>query len=245
MTRKPILFDGIGKVIVVVGAGAGIGKAITALCLDAGASVMAADLNPIEERQSLRAVACDISTEGSAVNLAQQTLDAFGKVNAVVNCVGIAGTGPITKATLKEWNHVMAVNLTSSLLLAQSFHAALKRTQGSFILFSSTAGRNGGTTGSGAVYAASKAGVINLARYLAKEWATEQIRVNTIAPGAVRTGPTESLSPERKNEYLANMLTHRLIEVEEIAAGAAFLLSDHARSITGTILNISGGLFLD
>jgi 3-oxoacyl-[acyl-carrier protein] reductase len=243
--NAPTLFDGRGKAILVAGGAAGIGKAIVEMALLSGANVVGTDLIAVPEAESLTWVTCDISEEPAAARVVSRGIEKFGRLDAVVNCVGVAAGGPIIGTNTNDWERIMRINVTSSVHLAKASHEWLRKARGSFVLFSSTSGRNGGTTGSGPVYAASKGAVINLSRYLAKEWAEDGIRVNTIAPGPVRTGPTEMVSEDRKRGYLASMLTHRFIEPDEVAAGTLFLLSDHALSMTGTILNISGGLYLD
>jgi 3-oxoacyl-[acyl-carrier protein] reductase len=105
--------------------------------------------------------------------------------------------------------------------------------------------RNGGSALSGAPYAVAKAGVSNLARYLAREWATDGLRVNCLAPGPVDTPMLDRLNPEQHAALQAAIPLGRYTSGREVAAAIAFLCSDHAASTTGATTNISGGLVLD
>jgi NAD(P)-dependent dehydrogenase (short-subunit alcohol dehydrogenase family) len=237
--------DGRTKTFVIFGAAGGIGGAIAKAMAQTGSQVVGADLQPVDEQKDLIFSHCDAaSPEGAALSIAD-TLQRFGHIDGVIHSIGVAAAGPLATLSFGEWNHVMAVNLSSAFLVAQASYAGLKDSGGSLLFIASSSGRNGGTTATGPAYAASKGGMINLVRYLAKEWAPDYIRVNAIAPGPVMTPMMAAAGAESQKLYARSMLTGRLTEPAEIAAMACFLTSDAARSITGAIINQSGGLVLD
>lgn len=233
-----------GKVALVFGAAGGIGSAIVQQYRRSGGLVMGADLASPRGISDDDLSVCDAADEAAVSETIARTLSRYGRLDAVVHCVGVACGGPLADMDLADWSRVMDINLTSAFLVAKHAHAALKATKGSLVFIGSSSGRNGGTTPSGPAYAASKAGMLNLARYLAREWAPE-IRVNCVAPGPVMTPMMEAAGRERQTAYAAAMLTGRLAGADEIAACVAFLVSEHGRSMTGAVLNPSGGLFLD
>jgi NAD(P)-dependent dehydrogenase (short-subunit alcohol dehydrogenase family) len=113
------------------------------------------------------------------------------------------------------------------------------------VLMSSSNAVNGGSAVSGAAYAVAKAGLLNLSRYLAKEWAPDLIRVNCIAPGPVATPMLDRLDAAAHAALIAAIPLKRYAEAAEIAAVTGFLCSAHAASMTGAVINVSGGLVLD
>lgn len=146
---------------------------------------------------------------------------------------------------MSDWDRVIRTNLTSAFLIARAGLSALRDSRGSLLLISSSSARDGGSTESGPAYAASKAGMNNLVRYLAREWAPHGIRVNAIAPGPVDTPMMRAAGAARRDAYAMASLTGQIADPAEIGAMAGFLLSQHARSITGAIINQSGGRVLD
>ncbi|MEZ6022142.1 MAG: SDR family oxidoreductase [Hyphomonadaceae bacterium] len=238
------LLDASGRVLLLSGAAGGIGSALAERYLAAGGKVAALDRAPPPQRDGVLSIACDV-TDAAAVNAAvAQTLKQFGRIDALVHAAGVVGAGPLADTPSDDWQSVLDANLTSAFLLTRAAHAALKDANGAVVFLGSTNGLNGGSALSGAAYASAKAGLANLARYLAKEWAPH-VRAATLAAGPVETPMLARLDAATLRALQAQMLTRRLIEADEAAACIAFLLSDHARSITGATLNLSGGLVLD
>jgi len=235
---RPLL-DAAGRVLLVTGASGGIGTAVAAIYREAGGRVAGLDLHPSDGVR-----ACDVTDEASVAAAIAAVLDRHGRIDDVVHAAGIVGAGRLADLRLEDWHRVLDANLTSAFLLARACAAPLAASRGRMILLSSTNGRNGGSHLSGAAYAVAKAGLVNLARYLAKEWAEAGVRVNCIAPGPVDTPMLARLDPAQRQALADGMLTGRLPTADDIAASVAFLLGDHGAAYAGTTLNPSGGFFL-
>ncbi|MCA8888510.1 MAG: SDR family oxidoreductase, partial [Parvularculaceae bacterium] len=158
---------------------------------------------------------------------------------------GAVGKGPLHEMSLDAWRATMEVNLTSSFLIAREAYTDLKSSRGCLIFLSSTNGRNGGSHLSGPAYASAKAAVINLTRYLAKEWGPAGVRVNCVAPGPVKTPMLDRLSEAEIDALRALSPLRHITTAEEVASGIAYLCSPDAGGVTGEVLNLSGGLVLD
>ena len=238
----PALLQAAGQVVLVAGAAGGIGRATAQIFSLAGAKVVAFDRV---------AASGDLLITGDAtleqdVNLAvQRSVEHFGRLDYIVNTVGVTGAGSLAEMSTQEWQRILGINLTSAFLLTRAAfpHLALKR--GAVVLMGSTNGRNGGSAVSGAAYAVAKAGIRNLTRYLAKEWAPSGVRVNCVEPGPVATPMLDRLDAQAHQALLAAIPLQRYASAEEVAGAIAFLCSAHAASMTGTSLNISGGMLLD
>jgi 3-oxoacyl-[acyl-carrier protein] reductase len=244
------LLDGAGRVAFVAGAAGGIGAACVAAFHDAGAQVAAmsrnaARLEAITHDATSLAIAGDCGREDDVRQAVATTMARFGRIDYLVNAAGVVGVGDLKDTSLADWQHVMDANLTTCFLLCREAHAALKASQGAVVLMSSTNGISGGSRLSGAAYGAAKAGIINLTRYLAKEWAPDGIRVNCVAPGPVETPMLDRLSDRDHAEIKRQIPLGVYASAGQVAAQTLFLCSNHAATMTGTVANISGGLVLD
>ena len=237
------LLDATGKHAFIAGAAGGIGRATADIFRAAGAVVSGGDLAAAEELGT--AAIMDATEEKAVAKALAGAAEASGPIDYLINAVGLTGDGPVAEMSTPDWQRVMAANLTSSFLIAREGYTHLRRPGGVLVLLSSTNGRNGGTLFSGAAYGAAKAGILNLARALAKEWAGEGLRVNCVAPGPVATPMLDRLSAGAHAKLKAAVPLGRYAEAGEIAAAIAYLCSDHAKSMTGSVINISGGLVLD
>lgn len=247
------------KVILVTGAASGIGRA-TALRLAAeGAQVVALD----RDADGLAGTSAEIRAEGwhvlpimadvaqreQVAHAVDQALHTCGHLDGVFNGVGISGRrwgdGPTHLCTEDAWDHVLAVNLTSMFLVCKYAIPALIESHGAIVNLSSVLGIVGGDEDFAThAYAASKAGIIGLSRAMAAYYAPQGMRVNVIAPGLITTPMSQRAQADP--HIIARLpqlqpLTSAMGAPEDIAAAAAYLISDDARFVTGTVLVVDGG----
>jgi NAD(P)-dependent dehydrogenase (short-subunit alcohol dehydrogenase family) len=247
------------KVAIVTGAASGIGRA-TALrfaaegarvaALDHSAAGLAATVAQLQASggQAL-ALAADV-TQAEAVRAAvEQALTAWGRLDAVFNGVGASGRrygdGPAGECTLEGWQWTLAVNLTSVFLVCKHTLPALLEARGAIVNLSSVLGLVGGDEDFAThAYAASKGGIVALSRAMAAYYAPRGVRVNVIAPGLIATPMSQRAQSDPR--ILARLpqlqpLTGAMGMPEDVAAAAAYLASDDARFVTGTVLTVDGG----
>lgn len=242
-----------GRIAIVTGAGQGIGRAIALRLAQAGASLVIGDLNPqtaqevAQEiksmgRQAVHLVA-DVTKVDGAQALIQKSIDAFGKLDILVNNVGYYPSAPIINISEADWDLVLAVNLKSTFLCSQAAAKyMMAQREGVIINIASVDGKTR-TTGN-AHYAAAKAGVISFTRSMACEMAPHNIRVNAVSPGWIAVKATNTNS-ERVSQILKEIPMGCLGKPEDVAEAVLFLASDSARYITGEILDVNGGLVMD
>jgi NAD(P)-dependent dehydrogenase (short-subunit alcohol dehydrogenase family) len=223
------MFDLKSKTAVVTGGAKGIGAATVKLLERAGAKVHVLDI--------LSGV--DVTDEA-------QVKGAFGKIGDIdilVNNAGCTARKPAVELSTKEWDDVIALNVTAVFRCSRNaFPYMKKRGGGSIVNLASIMGLSGGIYPN-AAYQASKGAVVNLTRALALEWAADNIRVNAVAPTFVRTDLTAPIfsDPEKLKTVLSHTPLGRLPEPEEIAAAIVYLCSPEAKSVTGIVLPVDSG----
>lgn len=243
----------LNKVTLITGAGKGIGAATAKKFAEEGSKIVLVDVNQedldhtadeINEmgREVLKVIA-DVTKRSEVSNLYKKSVDHFGSVDVVINNAGIVQDAQLLKMTEDQWDNVIDVNLKGVFNIAQEA-ATLMKEQGSGVILnaSSVVGTYGnfGQTN----YAAAKWGVNGMTKTWAKELGKHGIRVNAVAPGFIKTEMTEAL-PEKVLEVMKKKSPlNSMGTPEDIANGYAFLASDDAKFITGTILSIDGGLVI-
>ena len=242
----------LGKVALVTGAAAGIGRA-TALRLGAeGARVACADLDLAGAESAAEAIragggaataqACDVADDAACAASVERTVHEAGRLDVLCNVAGIAVQGHATDIDTERWNRVLAVNLSGTFFMCRAAIPHLLETRGSVVNMASAAGLVG--VAYTAPYCASKGGVVLLTRALAVEYAHRGLRVNCVCPGGVDTALTRGVRfPEDALPRLIGRmaLVPRIAEPAEIAAAVAYLASDEARNVNGAALAIDGG----
>ncbi len=227
------------KVVIVTGAGHGIGAATAVRLAREGWEVVLADIDGAELTNVAKpanghAVVCDVGVEADVQHLVDETLSQFGRVDAIVSNAGINPRGPISELTLETWNRVLAVNLTAAFLLARAAERPLRDAKGAMVLIAST--RAHMSEPDTLPYSASKGGLVALTHALAMTLAP--VRVNCISPGWIDTGKSGPLASEDHAQHPVG----RVGQTDDIAAAVSYLLSDGSGFITGAELIIDGGM---
>ncbi|MGH3728310.1 MAG: SDR family NAD(P)-dependent oxidoreductase [Micromonosporaceae bacterium] len=235
------------KVVIVTGAGSGIGRAIAERFLAAGAEVVAADLKLDGAPADAMPVKTDVSVPDDVDRLVTATFEAHGRVDVLCNNAGIGSTSTVLSCSVEEWDRVFAVNVRGVFLgIRAVLPHMLRQHSGVIVNTASAAGLVG--LPHRAAYCASKGAVIALTKQVAVEVAGTGVRCNSICPGTVDTPWVNSLLDQaddreaRRRALIARQPVGRLGSAEEIAAAALYLASDEASFVTGAQLVIDGGL---
>jgi 3-oxoacyl-[acyl-carrier protein] reductase len=236
-----------GRVVLVTGGSRGIGLACAQWFADRGdrvavtsrTGVVEGDLGPNSER--LLALACDV-TDPDQVNQAFTTIEeTWGPVEVLVANAGITHDTLVLRMGDDAWSEVIDTNLTGAFRVTKRALVKMIRLHRGRVIMVSSVGAFIGSAGQ-ANYAASKAGLVGMARSMAREVASRSITVNVIAPGLVETNMLAALGEERMNEFEALVPLGRVARPEEIAEAVGFLASAGAAYITGAVLAVDGGL---
>ena len=243
------------KVALVTGGGRGIGRATAELLATEGASVAVADI----DLGNAEAVAAGIAERGGRslalrVDVAQpeqigpmfdRVVEQFGRVDILFNNAGVLDITPIDQLAPDGWDRLMDVNLRGAFFCAQAALRLMQRQGGGRIINTGSMGGQVGGIVAGANYAASKAAVACLTKSMAKWGGPHNILVNTINPGVIDTAMTEAFPPGRREAMVEATSLRRLGTPDEVAKVVLFLASDLASFVTGTHIDINGGLYTD
>jgi NAD(P)-dependent dehydrogenase (short-subunit alcohol dehydrogenase family) len=239
-----------GKVAVVTGASSGLGVAFARHLAEAGADVtvgarrvdrLAGTVELVEATgRNCLAVGTDVADPEQCQHLVDRTMEAFGRIDVLVNNAGVGTAVPATRETPEQFRHVIDVNLNGCYWMAQACGRVMGR--GSSIV---NVGSVLGFTTAGlpqAAYSAAKAGLVGLTRDLAQQWTGRKgIRVNLVAPGFFASEMTEQYPDGYLDGQMGRVLVGRAGDPEELAAAVVFLASDAASYVTGTTLVVDGG----
>jgi len=241
------------RTAVVTGGARGIGKAIARKLAADGIQIVISDVMAgaaeaaAKEMEALGvralAVAADVSRIGDVETLIRQTVREFGAVDFLVNNAGVTRDNLSLRMSEAEWDLVLGVNLKGTFLCSQAVaREMIKKRFGRIVNIASVSGIMG--TAGQANYASSKAGVIALTKSMARELGSRNITVNAVAPGFILTEMTDKLPDSVKEAYVAQIPLKRAGTPEDVAEAVRFLISPAAQYITGTVLNVSGGLLI-
>ena len=238
----------------ITGAARGIGKAIALKFAAEGANIAFTDLFIDEEHGGLATereiAAVGVKCKGYASNAAdfaqteevvKAVKDEFGSIDILVNNAGITKDGLMLRMTEQQWDAVIAINLKSAFNFIHACVPVMMRQRGgSIINMASVVGVHGNA--GQANYAASKAGLIALAKSIGQEMGPKGIRANAIAPGFIDTAMTQALSDDIRKEWIAKIPLRRGGQVEDIANVATFLASDLSSYVSGQVIQVDGGM---
>lgn len=236
-----------GKVALITGGGTGIGAAIAEKFCAEGARVAicgrrahivterAAQL--AEAGYQAHAIVGDVASEAGAI--VKECINTFGHLDILVNNAALSAGIPVEEMTMSNWEHVMAVNLHAAFALVHHALPQLRTTRGTILHISSISAVSGEVDD--VAYVASKAGLEGFNRKLALELAADDIRSNVIRPGLIHTEAFDAMPPDFFESQVPLIPLRRIGHPSDIAHAAAFLCSDEANFITGTVLTIDGG----
>ena len=241
-----------GKVAVITGAARGIGKAIAIKFATEGANIAFTDLAIDDNAKATEAeiAAMGVKVKGYASNAAnfedthkvvEEIVKDFGRIDILVNNAGITRDGLMMRMSEAQWDMVINVNLKSAFNFIHACTPVMMRQKsGSIINMSSVVGVSGNAGQTN--YSASKAGMIGLAKSIAKELGSRGIRANCIAPGFIITDMTQQLSEEVRKEWAAQIPLKRGGTPEDVANVCTFLASDLSSYVTGQVIHVCGGM---
>jgi 3-oxoacyl-[acyl-carrier protein] reductase len=242
-----------GKVALVTGAARGIGKAIALKFASEGADIAFTDLviNDTAQETIREVEALGRKVKGYASNCAnfeetqavvEEIMKDFGRIDVLVNNAGITKDGLVMRMSEQQWDAVIAVNMKGAFNFLHAVVPVMARQKGgSIINMASIAGQTGNP---GQVnYSASKAGLIAMAKSVAKEMGPRGVRANSIAPGFIISEMTDALPQAVKDEYLKMIPLKRGGTVEDIANTALYLASDLSAYVTGQVIAVNGGMY--
>ncbi len=232
-----------GKVAIVTGGANGIGGAVAVRLAADGAKVMIADIQaPAETSDAVAFIRTDATSAQEVAALVNATISKWGRIDILINNAGLGALAETPDMDEELWDKVFAIN-TKAIYLFCKYAIPVMRAQGGAIVNVASISGLGGDYGMG-VYNASKGAVINYTRSLALDCARDGIRVNALCPGLIETAMTELTvaRPEDREAWLSPIPLRRMGQPSEMANVVAFLASDEASYMTGSIITADGGI---
>ncbi len=240
-----------GQTALITGAGRGIGKTIAVKLAESGLDIAIADMNPVSD-EVLReieeygtkclAFQLDVTDVESVNSVVKKIIDETGGIQILVNNAGITQDNLFMRMKPEQWSQVIDVNLNGVFHVTKAvIRTMVKQHSGRIINISSVVGFSGNP---GQVnYSSTKSGLIGFTKSLSREVGTRGITVNAVAPGFINTAMTQALNESQQQAILSQIPLGRMGEAEDIANAVAFLASEEASYITGTVLHVNGGMY--
>jgi NAD(P)-dependent dehydrogenase (short-subunit alcohol dehydrogenase family) len=247
---EDVLLDGRTAIITGAASPRGIGKATARLFADHGARIGIVDLAQADPQAAAadigaphRGYACDVRDKAGCEAVARRAIADFGQVDILINNAAISRPNRIMEVAPADYDEVMDVNLRGTMYMSQALIPYFReRRAGVIVCLASVAAQRGGGLFGGPHYAASKGGVLALAKAMARELAPEGIRVNAVAPSMIDTDIYQGqLSDEQREKVRRSVPMGRLGEAREVAGACLFLASELASYVTGTVIDVNGG----
>jgi 3-oxoacyl-[acyl-carrier protein] reductase len=243
------------RVAIVTGGSSGIGKCTAATLGARGAKIIISDINEERSRNTIeefkgknieaQSILTDVSDTEQIKNLVDKTISLFGRIDILVNCVGISKLTKILDLEPAEWDMVLSTNLKSTFFCSQEVLRYMVEAKfGKIINLASAAGKIGGVA-VGAHYAASKAAIICVTKSLALFAAPYNVNVNCVCPGPTETPLTDEWGDELNTGFKEKIPFKRYAQPQEVAEAICFLASSKASYITGETMDVNGGLVMD
>jgi len=240
-----------GKTALITGAGRGIGKTIAFKLAESGLDIAIADMNPVSddvlreiEEYGTKCLAfqLDVTDVESVDSVVKKIIDETGGIHILVNNAGITQDNLLMRMKPEQWSQVIDVNLNGVFHVTKAvIRTMVKQHSGRIINISSVVGFSGNP---GQVnYSSTKSGLIGFTKSLSREVGTRGITVNAVAPGFINTAMTQALNESQQQAILNQIPLGRMGEAEDIANAVAFLASEEASYITGTVLHVNGGMY--
>ena len=240
-----------GQTALITGAGRGIGKTIALKLAEFGSNIAIADMNPVSddlpreiEKNGTKCLAyqLDVTDFESVDSVVKNVIDETGGIQILVNNAGITQDNLFMRMKPEQWMKVIDVNLNGVFHMTKSvIRTMVKQHSGRIINISSVVGFSGNP---GQVnYSSTKSGLIGFTKSLSREVGARGITVNAVAPGFINTAMTQSLNESQQQAILSQIPMGRMGEAEDIANAVAFLASEEASYITGTVLHVNGGMY--
>ena len=240
-----------GQTALITGAGRGIGKTIAVKLAESGLDIAIADMNPVSddllreiEEYGTKCLAfqLDVTDVESVDSVVKKIIDETGGIHILVNNAGITQDNLFMRMKPEQWSQVIDVNLNGVFHVTKAvIRTMVKQHSGRIINISSVVGFSGNP---GQVnYSSTKSGLIGFTKSLSREVGTRGITVNAVAPGFINTAMTQALNESQQQAILSQIPLGRMGEAEDIANAVAFLASEEASYITGTVLHVNGGMY--
>ncbi|MER8759862.1 SDR family oxidoreductase [Mesorhizobium sp. M0976] len=244
-----------GKTAVISGAASprGIGRSTASLMAEHGARVAILDLDLGQAREAAAAlgpdhigVVCNVADRDACRAAAAEVVRAFGRVDILCNNAGITQPVKTLEIIPEDWDRILDVNLRGVLYLSQAFIPHMRESGGgSIACMSSVSAQRGGGIFGGPHYSAAKAGVLGLAKAMAREFGPDGIRVNCVTPGLIQTDITAGkLSDAARADIIKGIPLSRLGDARDVAGAYLFLASDLSSYITGAVIDVNGGMLI-